>query len=73
MVVSVQVGVEQPEHAGVGGGEGGGEGGGGVHHVTHVRLDIFCFIILLVTILQARRTEYSRRCDCGPDGRDAHF
>ena len=37
MVVPVQMGVEQPQHAGV----GGGEGGGGAHHVRHIRLHIF--------------------------------
>ena len=66
MVVSVEVGVEQPQHAGV----GGGEGGGGVHHV---RLDILCQIILFFTIHKARRAEYSRWGNCWADGRDAYF
>ena len=50
MVVPVEVGVEQPQHAGV----GGGEGGGAVHHVM---LDI---LFLFLTIHQAWRAEYSR-------------
>ena len=37
VVVSVEMGVQQPQHAGVGGGEEVGD----AHHVSHVRLHIF--------------------------------
>ena len=41
VVVSVQVGVQQPQHAGV----VGGEGGGGAHHVM-----FYIFFLLSITI-----------------------
>ena len=47
VVVSVQVGVEQPEHAGV----VGGEGGGGAHHDWHVRFNIFFLLSIIITVL----------------------
>ena len=60
VVVTVHLGVDQPQHVGVRAGEHGGrgdEGGGG----SEVGLDVLQLLLLMIAVSHPRRSENCRR------------